>query len=137
MKHTVLISILFVGVLAFVGCATATKNARTVNLVGEWDILTANGVNTEEGMSPAFIAFDSVGNVHGNASVNSFFGSYTLAGDSLRFSPLGMTRMMGPNIEIEDAVISAINNIATIKTDTTVAMLYDKQGQMIMLWQKR
>lgn len=136
MKRFLFIS-LCCSLLVLAGCSTSPKTTGTIDLIGEWSILSANGMSTAEGMTPAFIAFDSIGNVHGNASVNSFFGGYILSGDSLSFSPMGMTRMMGPNIEIEDAVIDAINHIAIVRVDADTATLYNISGEPIMLWQKR
>ena len=106
--------------------------AGTAALEGEWNIVTACGKSAEGGMKPAFINFAKDGKVNGNASVNSFFGSYTFDGKKLKLGQVGMTRMMGPSMDIEDAVTKAINTVETIKIDGKKATLFDADGKEVM-----
>jgi heat shock protein HslJ len=55
------------------------------------------------------------GRVGGSAGCNSYFASYAVKGDSLRFGPAGLTKMMcpEPQMAVEDAFVAAL---ATVKT---------------------
>ena len=43
--------------------------------------------------------------ITGKGSVNRFFGGYELDGKTLEIGEMGMTRMMGPNVDLEDAYV--------------------------------
>ena len=120
---------------AMIMVACSTHSA--VNVDGEWVITNVNGKSTEGGERQAEIMFDGKGKVNGNASVNSFFGSYSVEGDSLKFGPMGMTRMMGGSMEIEDAITKALGEVATVKVDGDKAVIMDAQGNEVMQLERK
>ena len=120
---------------AMIMVACSTHSA--VNVDGEWVITNVNGKSTEGGDRQAEIMFDGKGKVNGNASVNSFFGEYTVNGDSLKFGTMGMTRMMGQSMEIEDAINKALGEVATVKVDGDKAEVLDAQGKVVMVWERK
>ncbi|MGN0229435.1 MAG: META domain-containing protein [Muribaculaceae bacterium] len=120
---------------AMIMVACSTHSA--VNVDGEWVITNVNGKSTEGGDRQAEIMFDGKGKVNGNASVNSFFGSYSIEGDSLKFGPMGMTRMMGGSMEIEDAITKALGEVATVKIDGDKAVIMDAQGNEVMQLERK
>lgn len=120
---------------AMIMVACSTHSA--VNVDGEWVITNVNGKSTEGGDRQAEIMFDGKGKVNGNASVNSFFGSYSIEGDSLKFGPMGMTRMMGGSMEIEDAITKALGEVATVKVDGDKAVIMDAQGNEVMQLERK
>ncbi len=120
---------------AMIMVACSTHSA--VNVDGEWVITNVNGKSTEGGDRQAEIMFDGKGKVNGNASVNSFFGSYSIEGDSLKFGPMGMTRMMGGSMEIEDAITKALGEVATVKVDGDKALIMDAQGNEVMQLERK
>ena len=120
---------------AMIMVACSTHSA--VNVDGEWVITNVNGKSTEGGERQAEIMFDGKGKVNGNASVNSFFGSYSIEGDSLKFGPMGMTRMMGGSMEIEDAITKALGEVATVKVDGDKAVIMDAQGNEVMQLERK
>lgn len=121
-------------------CAILTlfscTSQKSFSLEGSWNIVSANGVSTAEGEKRAFISFDAEGKVNGNASVNSFFGDYELDGESLKLDHVGMTRMMGPHMEIEAAVVDAVNSTSSIKVKGETAVVFDADGKEIMTLEK-
>lgn len=133
MKKLILIMSTSVLMMAAMSCASQ----KQVKMDGEWTITNACGVNTVGGDKQAAIIFDGKGNVNGNASVNSFFGSYEVVGDSLKFGPMGMTRMMGGSMEMEDAITRALGVSATVKVDGNIATVYDKGGNVIMTLKRK
>lgn len=123
------------GVLALAACTSQVQ--KTVNdITGKWDILSAKGVCTKDGEEQAFIQFDANGEMNGNTSVNSFFGSYTLEDGKLKLENIGMTRRMGANMEIEMAITEALNGIAGIVVEDSVATLTNESGEEIMTLKK-
>jgi len=120
------------GMLALVGCGSQ-KNAKSIDITGKWAIEQAMGVSTEGAENHAFINFEKDGNLNGNASVNVFNGSYKLNGDKLTLSNIGMTKMMGASMEIEDAITEAINTTASVKADGEKIMVLDQKDKTVMV----
>lgn len=120
-------------ILSLIACAIATVACadRSADISGRWSIETACGMSTEGADTPAFISFED-GRVNGNASVNSFFGEYSRRNDRLTISRVGMTRMMGGSMEIEQAVIDAVNSIASLKVEGDKATAYNAEGEAVM-----
>lgn len=111
--------------------------SSSVSLKGDWQVVSAYGVSTEGAMNQPFISFQDSGKVTGNAGVNSFFGEYNLKGDALSFGNMGMTRMMGPNMEIEDAVVKALNSAKSIQSKGDVIVILDADGVEAMQIKKK
>lgn len=119
-------------------CGSQKKvEGYTADLYGEWIIEKAMGLSTEGGEKQAFIKFAPDGKMNGNASVNSFFGGYELKGDTLKLGNVGMTRMMGPSMDIEDAVVKALGESVTIKVNKQSASVLDKNGKVVMELKKK
>lgn len=112
------------------GCAGG--KGTTPVIAGKWYISSAYGTSTANGMETAYISFGEGGEMNGNASINNFFGSYSQDGNELILTNIGLTQMMGPNIEIEDAVVRAINNLKTISVSGDTALVMDGKGETIM-----
>ena len=119
-------------------CGSEKKVEGNVkDLYGEWIIEQVNGLGTEGGMKQPFINFAADGKVNGNASVNSFFGAYELRGDTLKMGNLGMTRMMGPSMDVEDAIVKVLGEAVTISVKKDVATVMDKEGNAVMKLRKK
>lgn len=113
-------------------CGTAKSNVAE-QLTGEWAIENALGVSTENAETPAFINFEKGGKLNGNASVNTFFGDYKLDGNKLKLGNIGMTRMMGASMEIEDAVTAALNKTASVEINGDSAVILDAEGAQVLV----
>lgn len=129
-----IISVVFAVAMIILGSCSTQNNAK---LDGEWLITNACGVNTQGGDSDAFIKFDGKGKVNGNATVNTFFGSYTTSGNTLTFGTMGMTRMMGGSMKMEDAITDALNNTATWEVKNDEATIFNKDGKPVMTLKRK
>ena len=109
-----------------------TVNTSSSNITGEWNITEASGIGTENAETMPFIHFTDSGTVHGNASVNTFFGEYTLKGDSLFFNQMAATSMMGHDMEVEMAVMSALAQCATVDIQDSTLNVKDHDGNVVM-----
>ena len=132
---TIVKKILLISAVVLPGC-TAQKETTLEDIAGQWNIETACGQSTAEGENQAFINFGENGEMTGNTSVNSFFGQYTLKDGKLVLENIGMTRKMGPNMEIETAVTEALNAIATIEVKDSTASVLNEKGKVIMTLKK-
>ncbi|MCQ2295098.1 MAG: META domain-containing protein [Bacteroidales bacterium] len=113
---------------ALVGCGS--RNTAEIN--GFWSIDEAMNVSTQGSIFPTYIEFAADGICHGNGGVNYFSGKYALDGENLSFSNMGSTKMMGPNMNIEDAVNQALEAAASIKVDGDKAYVLNADGDTIM-----
>ena len=132
---TIVKKILLISAVVLPGC-TAQKETTLEDIAGQWNIETACGQSTAEGENQAFINFGENGEMTGNTSVNSYFGQYTLKDGKLVLENIGMTRKMGPNMEIETAVTEALNAIATIEVKDSTASVFNEEGKVIMTLKK-
>ncbi len=117
--------------MAIGSCSASKGTATTIKVNGSWAITEACGVSTAKGMSPAEITFEG-NKVHGCTSINNFFGDYKLSGNKIQLTNVGMTRMMGHPIEVEDAVTQALNSAATVSVNGDSATISDASGKVVM-----
>ena len=82
----------FVVLLVMVSLAACGGTNQTVDLEGSSWLLVAYGGSAPIGMTMPTLAFQD-GQVSGNASCNSFGGSYEVKGDSISFGAMFMTEM--------------------------------------------
>lgn len=125
---------------AFLLACTNTKNAdnaNTASITGEWNITEANGIGAENYENQPFIHFTDSGTVHGNASVNTFFGEYVLKGDSLFFDQMAATSMMGHDMELEMGIMSALAQCATVEAQDSTVIVKDHGGNTVMILKRR
>ena len=131
-----LIAMLMATILSSCGCSKKLE-ASSTTIQGEWTIETAMNKSTEGGEKQAFINFNSDGKMNGNATVNSFFGGYTLKGNEISFTQVGMTRMMGASMDIETAITQAIGEANTIEIKGDDATIADKAGNTVMVLKRK
>ena len=94
----------------FASCATV-QNLPLENT--QWKLVTLYGES-----NPAFESGDSftftldAGSITGKGSVNRFFGGYEYSDtEGLEIGDLGMTRMMGPNVDLEDSFVQMFDKV--------------------------
>lgn len=109
---------------------------KSTDIYGKWEIQEAMGVKTASAETKPFINFEKGGSVNGNASVNIFSGSYKLSGNKLTLVNIGITKMMGASMDVEDAVIDAINNVALVKEKDGKVLVLDSKGKTVMILAK-
>ncbi|MCH5330526.1 MAG: META domain-containing protein [Alistipes sp.] len=112
--------------MLFAACdATPTENLPLENTV--WKLVELNGENNEafaEGDSFTFTL--DAGTITGKGSVNRFFGGYEYSeAEGLEVGDLGMTRMMGPNVDLEDAFVQIFDKVNGCEVEGDVLTLTD------------
>ncbi len=84
-----------------------------------------------DGDTGLYVQFETDGQLSGYAGCNRFFGSYQLAGNTIRIDPLGVTRMAcsPPIMSFEISFIEALQSATTIARAETRIALRNDQGQ--------
>ena len=120
--------------MAFCCCTNenSTGNTAEPDVIGKWAIIEANGLSTDSAETKPFIEFCDSGMVNGHASVNTFFGQYTINGDSIFFNQMGATTMMGHDMEVETAILTAIAQCATLELQDSVLCAKDHDGNVVL-----
>ncbi len=120
-------------------CSCGSKNDSTTlapsDIPGKWIITQAGELSTEQAEQQPYINFTDSGTINGSAAVNTFFGNYTTDGDTIAFTQLGITSMMGDdgNMDIEAAVVQALNNGKSLEMQDNTLIIKDAQGISLMM----
>ncbi len=119
------------------GSCDSNKNTNSTyqtDILGEWIIVEAGEMSTDSIEQKPFIHFTDSGTVNGYSAVNNFFGNYTTSNDSISFSQIGITSMMGSDMDmnIETAIVDALNNSKTIALEGEMLLVKNTEGKVIM-----
>ena len=117
--------------LMFAACDEQTVTVEDMPLEGTtWKLVELNGeANPAFGENDCFYFTLDNNSITGKGSVNRFFGGYEITDEgALDIGELGMTRMMGPNIDLENSFVQMFDNISgcTIDGNTLTLKIDDK-----------
>jgi heat shock protein HslJ len=92
------------------------------SLDGSWRLLEIAGEQVDPDATNE-IRFDD-GRVSGRVGVNRFTGGYTVAGDTIEFSPAAATRMAGPPelMDLEHRFLAALQGEHPIRIETRLVV---------------
>lgn len=116
-------------------CGTTGKS---VDISGEWNVVSVKG---EQVAGNPYIGFDlAEGRIYGNAGCNRIMGGVEV--DSVNpgkigFTGVGTTRMMCPDMETEQKVLEALNEVAGYQASSAGVELTDKDGNVLMSLEKK
>lgn len=136
----------FLGVAAIcagalmVSCMSSKKTAQTVDLTGEWNIVTVCGEKMEAKQIP-FIGLDTeVKRIYGSTGCNRMMGEFdwdsTHVG-KIHFGQVAATRRMCPNMEVEKKILGALNRVAGYEEAESGVVLTDEKGKAVIVLEKR
>lgn len=134
MKKNLISAAAFAAVLLS-SCGTTTKS---VDITGEWNVVSVEG---KQVTGNPYIGFDTEnGRLYGNAGCNRIMGGFEI--DSVNPGHIGLTnvastRMMCPDMETEQKVLEALNEVAGFKSSATGVELTDKDGKVLISLEKR
>lgn len=134
MKKTLISAAAFAAVLLS-SCGTTTKS---VDITGEWNVVSVEG---KQVTGNPYIGFDTEnGRLYGNAGCNRIMGGFEI--DSVNPGHIGLTnvastRMMCPDMETEQKVLEALNEVTGFKSSATGVELTDKDGKVLISLEKR
>lgn len=116
-------------------CGTTGKS---VDISGEWNVVSVKG---EQVAGNPYIGFDlAEGRIYGNAGCNRIMGGVEV--DSVNpgkigFTGVGATRMMCSDMETEQKVLEALNEVAGYQASSAGVELTDKDGNVLMSLEKK
>jgi heat shock protein HslJ len=121
-------------------CMSSKKAAQTVDLTGEWNIVTVDGEKLGNENMP-FIGLDTeTKRVYGSAGCNRMMGGFELdsvnAG-KIHFSQIATTRMMCPDMDTEQKILGALNKVEGYSETETGIELTDAEGKTVIVLEKR
>ena len=105
------------------------------DLQGEWTIVSVAGMSNDAAEEKPTIWFDTKEHLtHGNASCNTFDGSYTTGrNQSLKFGNLALTMRMCANMDFEDKLMKTIDDVASFgKLANGNVGLFNAAGEMLI-----
>lgn len=117
----VFVSICITGAaLAMSSCRSVEKAIPLSSINGEWNIIEVNGskITPGENSPLPFIAFDTAtGRVSGNSGCNRMMGNFDVNAKpgSLELTEMASTRMMCPDMTIENNVLNAFAQVKGYK----------------------
>ena len=117
--------------------------ASVADIDGEWSIIEINGtaVVPAPGQAYPYIGFDqATGRVHGNAGCNRLMGTFDVLAEPghIDLSQLGTTRMMCPDMTVEQNVLNALAQVKRyVKLDDENIALCGKSARRPILVLKK
>lgn len=118
----------------------SSKQVSATDLAGEWNIVTVNGENIDIENTP-YLGLDVDGKrVYGNAGCNRVMGGLELDSlnpGKLHFTQVAATRMMCPDMEVENKVLGAMDKVAGYAENEAGLALTDAEGNTVMVLSKR
>lgn len=140
----VLVTLCFVSTaLALFSCRSSKEVASLSSMNGEWNIVEINGaaVTPSQGQSAPTIGFDiTTGKVYGNSGCNRLMGSFDVnaKAGTIDLGQLGSTRMMCPDMTLEQNVLSTLTQVKGYKKMGKASMaLCNAANRPVMVLEKK
>lgn len=125
-------------------CASTKNTATLASLDGEWNIIEINNtaVVPAPGQTFPFIAFNAeTGQVYGNTGCNNLTGSINKNDKpgKIDLGALGSTRMMCPDMKLEQQVLEALSKVKKYKrlNQENMALIGSSKNDVIVLQKKQ
>lgn len=148
MKTSILFIGLAAGVLSLACCGTGSRTLSSAVLDGEWTIVQVDGRAVDAGGAfiEPFLGFDTAEKrVYGSAGCNRLSGSFetdSLGTGSLDLGGIASTRMLCPDMALEDSVLDALARVKSFKPESGSdrgrrIALCDAAGNPVLLLEER
>ncbi len=131
--------------MSLASCTSNNNNssesaAQSLDINGEWKVVSIGGDTVPETMQEAILAFDSNANTyHGVTGVNTINGSYQLSDCAFSLGEGAMTRMMGDSVsmDVEMKFVNAISAVKAVAAQEAALLLQDAEGNVLMTLVKK
>ncbi len=132
----ILLKITALASLAIIFAMCAAGKSEELKVGTSWKVesllVKGDSIAVPTDQVPTLVFSDST-NISGNSSCNLFFGNYKLGElNQLAVSPLGMTRMAGPNMAFEGSYVEALSHISSYVLKNNVLSLKDNNGEFVI-----
>ena len=102
------------------------------DLLGAWKVIEIEGLE-EIKIHPTMIFDEEEKRLGGFAGCNQYFASFEVSGSELSIGQSGATRMMCPDMTVEDAFLARLEKIAAYKVMNGELHLFDESDNRIFL----
>ena len=113
--------------------------AKTVNLAGEWNIVSVEGQQVASEKDP-FLGFDMEdGRLYGNAGCNAIMAQVAVDSmkNTLELSQVGATRRMCRDMKLEQQVLAGLEKVAGYQASASGVELTDANGKVVFGLEKK
>lgn len=138
MQRIHLFSFMATALLVLTSCKSGKTLVKPSELAGEWNIVTVGGQEPQVSKA-AYIGLDGT-RLYGCAGCNRIMGKFMATDDKageLTFTSVSSTRMLCSQMEGEQAVLQALNQVAGYTGTAQQLVLTDKKGKELMQLEKR
>lgn len=123
-------------------CCSSKSVANMSDIGGEWDVVEINGspVKVSDGADAPFMGFDVAGKlVYGSAGCNRITGGLNADAKSgkIDFSALGSTRMMCPDMTVEDNMLRTLGKVTVYEINTDGTMTFGNASDRALIVLKK
>lgn len=108
--------------------------SAVASLEGEWTVVSIFGNEVTSEAKPAFVFVGDT--VNGATGCNRFFGPYKSTADSLLFSDMATTKMMCPDMAVEDSFLKAVHQVVTYTIVDGKLSMKNADNQEVIACQK-
>lgn len=143
MKRNLSYTLLGVAGIIMTACGTSRQTTEA-DLSGEWNVIAVDGskINIGEGSEQPYIAFDTAnGRISGSAGCNRMTGVFDTTATSnghLDMSKIATTRMMCPDMQLEQSILQACGAVSTFKVEKNGDLaLCNADGKTVLTLAKR
>lgn len=137
------VSFCMAATLAGLASCGSGKNAATqTSLAGEWNIIEVEGqtVVPAPGEEFPFIGFKTEeGQVYGYSGCNRMMGAFSADAQTgtIDLGPMASTRMMCPDMTLEDNILKALGKVKKYKAEEGQILLCGPSSHPLLVLQKR
>lgn len=135
-SHRIVGSILMILMVMLAACSTVRSGAGPQLTGTQWRLVALNGQPPVPATSVT-LNFNADNQVGGNGSCNSFGGTYTTSGNSLKIAELASTMMACADQAIneqESAYFQALQSVATYEIANNQLTLKDANGTVLLVF---
>ncbi len=135
-RLTFILAAAVVATFVLVGCcACRSGKSNNIKLEGtQWQLTQLDSESFTPSENEYTITFAEDGKVNGLAKCNRFFGEYiTSEKRELRFDHMGMTRMMCPQPDKEDAFTQMLGKVTHYAVDGKILILLSNGDSVALL----
>lgn len=122
-------------------CASEPQAPPAAPLAGTQWLAEDIGGRGVMDMAQSTVQFDQQGRAAGNGGCNRYFGEYTIADGSLRFGPIGSTRMACPEslMNQEQNFFAALEATRSYRLDPLTDLLFfmDESGADVLRFSRQ
>lgn len=123
-------------VLGFMCISCCSNKYAAANISGDWKIDNVLGTQVIAGEEETpFISFQTQeSRFYGTTGCNSFFGEFNTTDNKneITISNVGSTKKLCSDMTVEDAIFSALGQVASVDYNNEIMQLKDASGNVIM-----